>query len=384
MVWFEIAKKFTEEVLDKASKDEPTEKLFDVDSTSEVDAAEVEVWLPMKPYKLTLKHRILSELGELSHFILTAMYEYELNLDAIYKTTGLTIQQLDPVIHRLQGLGFMSNEINGSLTSEGRRVSSYLHSHLHNLELDVHIDQNYRSRDSKWLVLNSADPVLEVMPKNGIEIPLPYSFSRDFKEDRFLQAQRLSKDASQKISPLIPEHVQNFDESGSLWGKEWEFTLSKGEDDSTKAVRTSIPLKQYQGFQRSVDASNRSKGKGLKIYTSVLKLTTSFLIPSGAPWKDVNIPNSVECFYSESDEREYLDFEGIDNPEDGDVIRNSEGSDMSDASFSLLNLVNSKVSDEMNLFSINHEFSETWQCHEYSYDEVTGKIFENNETAVES
>lgn len=280
MEWFE------------AAKQKLAERVFN--STEAVEAPiedDVEVWLPMRPYRLKLKHRILSELGELSHYILSTMYEYDFDLSSIYKTTGLTTQQLDPVIRRLKGLGFIElnsgDESNGFLKDEGKQVASYLSIGIHNYELDVHIDQNYGSRNKKWFICKSTDSVLSDIPDDGIKIPLPKRTSRDFNEDRFLQAQRLSSYASQKISTLIPEYNHIFDESDDPWGKEWEFTLSKSEGYLVKGIRALIPLKKFEITQNN-KVNDKYPDKTLKLYTPVLKLTTTFSVPLGVLWEEVD------------------------------------------------------------------------------------------------
>jgi DNA-binding transcriptional regulator GbsR (MarR family) len=56
---------------------------------------------------LTLKHKLLIQLGEISHFILKSLLQASLTLEDFESVTQLSKKQLSPVIERLKGFGLI-------------------------------------------------------------------------------------------------------------------------------------------------------------------------------------------------------------------------------------------------------------------------------------
>jgi hypothetical protein len=108
------------------------------------DPAVVEVLLPLKLYEMTIKHRVLAELGELSHFILSVMSKHELTIYDIEEVTGLSEMQINPVVDRLKALDLIGNA-EGDLSNSGKRIA-YILGNIHNKQLPLYIDQNISVR----------------------------------------------------------------------------------------------------------------------------------------------------------------------------------------------------------------------------------------------
>ncbi len=68
------------------------------------------VHVPVRLYELTLKHRLLDQLGGFSHLILEALDVMpDRGIEWVLERTALNPQQLHPIIRRLEGLGLVEN-----------------------------------------------------------------------------------------------------------------------------------------------------------------------------------------------------------------------------------------------------------------------------------
>jgi hypothetical protein len=103
----------------------------------------LKAWIPLRCYRITLRHKLLSQLGKLSHFILFVLNENLVNFDQLYQVTNLTALQLVPLISRLEGLGLIENK---SLSSKGKRLAKML-SELHDQPKAVWLDAHYDARN---------------------------------------------------------------------------------------------------------------------------------------------------------------------------------------------------------------------------------------------
>ena len=80
----------------------------------------VNVILPLKLYELTIQHRVLAELGELSHFILSVMDKYDLTVKNIEEVTGLPKSTIEQFLTRLFQISCKSTyKKPGSKSKEG-------------------------------------------------------------------------------------------------------------------------------------------------------------------------------------------------------------------------------------------------------------------------
>jgi len=326
----------------------------------------VEVWLPLKSYKLQIKHRILAELGELSHFVLNSMNKYELTIAGLYNVTGLNENQLKPVIERLQGLKFIDETQN--ITEVGKKMA-YVLAHLHNKEIEVYMDQNYNSHRDPWFMTLSGADCLQEIPADSIEVKLPSLARYDFVEDCFLQSQRFQKNMVEYLPLLMPEFESFVEFSGERWGLEWDISFRSNRDSQSRGLMIELPLRQYDcNAQQIYDKNNP-----LRLYTPVLKLTTRFSLPIGFSWQNKIGLNSVSCVYSEHDCIIYDEMNLSEQYGDGTPLADNESAFDDEIACELLEYMNDTHKYNP-LYSIEHQFSTAWQLHEYAYSEIVENI----------
>jgi len=331
------------------------------------DEIMVEVWLPLKSYKLKVKHRVLAELGELSHFIINAMSNHKLSIIEIYNVTGLTENQLKPIIVRLQGLNLIDKDLN--LTEQGDKLASIL-TNLHDKEFDIHMDQNYASHRNVWFMTSNNSDCLQEIPPTAIKVKYPGKVRYDFIEDCFLQTQRFQKNSSQYLCDLIPDFKSLYESTTDRWGLEWDISFRSNRSEKNYGLEIDIPLKRHTNNAKPIDDK---RFNSLRLYTPVLKLTTSFTLPSGFRWKNKSCIDPITCFYSEHDEEIYENIHFSETHDNGEALVSEESSDNENIACSLLEYINN--SPLINpLYSTKHKFSKGWQLHEYFYEEIVEKI----------
>lgn len=333
------------------------------------ESSVVEVWLPTKRYRLTIKHRILAELGEISHFMLNVLHKYELPLQAIYEITGLDEYQLQPVIERLQGLKFINNEF--QLTESGK-LAAYALSHLHDKEIEVYMDQNYGSYTSSWFLALSDCESIQAMPASAIQVETPGNKKSNYTEDCFQQTQRFKKSLPEILPSLISDFQHFADLKNGEWGMEWDITLFSVEENQQHGICVTLPLKRHNNeIQRHDNLKNP-----LRLYTRLLVLTTTCKQPTGFEWQDKQSLAPLVNVYSEHDNEVYNDIPLFYDCADGTELVDGTLKDNStfheDKANTLLLHANEHEMVSP-LLSVDHHFSLAWQLHEFSYSEV----FEN-------
>lgn len=355
------------------------------------ESSVVEVWLPVKRYRLTIKHRILAELGEISHFMLNVLHKYELPLQAIYDITGLDEYQLQPVIERLQGLKFINNEF--QLTELGK-LAAYALSHLHGKEVEVYMDQNYGSYTSSWFLALSDCESIQEMSASAIQVKTPGKKKSNYTEDCFQQTQRFKKSLPEILPSLIPDFQHFADLKNGKWGAEWDITLFSVEENLQHGISVTLPLKRHDdATQRNdnilnplrlytgiLDDSTQLNNKiinPLRLYTRLLVLTTNYKQPTGFEWQEKQSLAPLVNVYSEHDNEVYNDipifYDCTDGAELVDGTLKDNSTFQEDKAKALLLHANGHEMVSA-LFSVDHHFSLAWQLHEFSYSEIIENI----------
>jgi hypothetical protein len=103
------------------------------------------VYLQVRLYELTVKHRLLAQLGGFSHLLLDALTLLpERGIGWVLELTDLSLQQLEPILNRMRGLGLMNGE---GLSPRGERLSAQkrlLHGQMRHVWLDgCHDSQSF-------------------------------------------------------------------------------------------------------------------------------------------------------------------------------------------------------------------------------------------------
>ncbi|ENH2496363.1 hypothetical protein ABVY78_001862 [Vibrio parahaemolyticus] len=325
----------------------------------------VEVWLHLKHYKFRVQHRVLNELGELSHFILSMFYKHNLKIESLYKITGLSQTHLEPILDRLHRLEFINDDL--EITEKGRQIA-YALINLHDKEIDIYIDQNYQSHNHPWFMVLGEAESLQKLPNEAVELPLPGRIRFDYVEDCFQQNQRFNKQVFELLPQLLPEFYSFYDQSVRHDGAEWNITFRSFREDLKKGLKIELPLKTYKETAKFLTTEKPS----LRLYTPALKLTTRFKAPLGIDWQSMDYPEPLSLVYSENDDEIYTSVNLSENGSDGIELVNSEGSQNEQLALRLLQEIKNYHLDV--LYSIEHQFSKGWQLHEYTYREVVERI----------
>lgn len=110
----------------------------------EITLTGVKVYLPVRQYEVTIRHRLLDQLGSFSRLILEALHDFEqTGYELVYSITGLTWQQLEPIICRLEGLGLIRD---GAITAKGKDMVT-IYNHLHHQSRLVWLDGRYVNQE---------------------------------------------------------------------------------------------------------------------------------------------------------------------------------------------------------------------------------------------
>lgn len=328
----------------------------------------VNVLLPLKLYEMTIKHRVLAELGELSHFILSVMGKYDLTVQDIEEVTGLSEIQIRPVVDRMKALKFISDS-ESVLTETGKRAAFILE-YIHNKQVPLYIDQNYASRNNNhdWFIAVEGENSLREISKSCFIVPLPRNARFNPIEDCFKQSQRFQNNYFEILPNILPEFNQILDDSNATWKQEWDVGFRSHACDKSMGIPIDLELKNF------VEAKEKSNEKTLRLYTELLRLKVKFSLPKGIDFKEFENIKPKNFIYSDNDQRiyDYIDFE-VEVDEDKRLY--SEGLfNEKESALDLLAHSIAFIDEDAQLYSRENSFDKGWQLHEYSYEEVIGSI----------
>ncbi|KPH64268.1 hypothetical protein AMS58_03195 [Pseudoalteromonas porphyrae] len=328
----------------------------------------VNVLLPLKLYEMTIKHRVLAELGELSHFILSVMGKYDLTVQDIEEVTRLSEIQIRPVVDRMKALKFISDS-ESVLTETGKRAAFILE-YIHNKQVPLYIDQNYASRNNNhdWFIAVEGENSLREISKRCFIVPLPQNARFNPIEDCFKQSQRFQNNYFEILPNILPEFNQILDDSNATWKQEWDVGFRSHACDKSMGIPIDLELKNF------VEAKEKSNEKTLRLYTELLRLKVKFSLPKGIDFKEFENIKPKNFIYSDNDQRiyDYIDFE-VEVDEDKRLY--SEGLfNEKESALDLLAHSIAFIDEDAQLYSRENSFDKGWQLHEYSYEEVIGSI----------
>lgn len=326
----------------------------------------VNVLLPLKLYEITINHRVLAELGELSHYILSVMAKHNLTIQDIEEVTGLSEIQIRPVVDRMKALKFISDS-ESDLSETGKRAA-YILENIHNKQIPLYIDQNYASRNNDWFIAVESENSLKEITKSCFIVPLPRKVRFSPIEDCFKQSQRFQNNYFEILPNILPEFNQIIGDSNAIWEQEWDVSFRSQPCDKSMGVPIDLELKNF------VEAKEKSNEKTLRLYTELLRLKVKFSLPEGVDFGEFENVKPKSFIYSDNDQRiyDYMDFE-VEADEDKRLY--SEG--LFDEKESALNLLVHSIpfiDEDAQLYSRENCFDKGWQLHEYSYEEVIGSI----------
>lgn len=232
------------------------------------------VYLPVRLYELTVKHRLLAQLGGFSHLLLDALTLLpERGIGWVLELTDLSLQQLEPILNRMRGLGLMNGK---RLSPRGERLSvlkRLLHGQMRHVWLDgCHDSQSFWGDTS--LDVEELQEDLFVLRRwhRGNDKPDRWS-CRDRNEDCMRQKKRILCHPEQYLSAMFSTFRDCFVETG--------FNVQEREFD----VRYVPDQGKLFVLKVELDPANLRSGTACEflVASPVLRLDTRYRVPEGAP-----------------------------------------------------------------------------------------------------
>ncbi|WP_146074399.1 hypothetical protein [Pokkaliibacter plantistimulans] len=233
------------------------------------------VYLPLRFYELTLKHRLLDQLGGFSHLLLDALTLLpEQGIGWVLEVTGLYPQQLQPILNRLNGLGLMNG---GQLSQRGERLTVWKHL-LHGQTRYVWLDGHHKSHsfcgDASLDVmeLHEDDPFVIRRWNRGNSKPRSWS-CQDWNEDCERQRNRILRYPDEYLGAVFETFRDCFIDTG-FSVQEWELNV-RYVSDKSELCALEVQLEPADLLSGSTHE--------FRIASPVLCLDTRYRLPDGAP-----------------------------------------------------------------------------------------------------
>lgn len=233
------------------------------------------VYLPVRFYELTLKHRLLEQLGGFSHLLLDALTLLpEQGINWVLDVTGLSPQQLQPILNRLHGLGLMNG---GQLSQRGEKLTAWkrlLHGQTRYVWLDGHHNNHSFCGDDSLDVTELHDDDSFVIRRWHRSNGKPLSWScLDWNEDCERQKNRILRYPDEYLGAVFGTFRDCFIDTG-FNVHEWELNVRYMADKSELfALRIQLEL----------DRLRPGTAYEFIIASPVLCLDTRYRLPNGVP-----------------------------------------------------------------------------------------------------
>lgn len=233
------------------------------------------VYLPMRSYELTLKHRLLEQLGGFSHLLLDALTLLpERGIGWVLEVTGLSPQQLQLILNRMHGLGLLDG---GQLSRRGEKLSAWkrlLHGQTRRILLDGHHKSHSFCGDTSLDVveLQNDEPFVIRRWHGGNGKPRNWS-CLDWNEDCERQKNRILRYPEQYLLAVFETFEDCFIDTG-FNVLEWELN-----------VRYVPEMSELLALKVELEPADLQSGTeyDFLIANPVLCLDTRYRLPQGAP-----------------------------------------------------------------------------------------------------
>jgi predicted transcriptional regulator len=387
---FAELKKNSQQESDDMGPDCPKDNVIEVDDDS-YGPDSVNVMLPLKFYEVSIQHRVLSELGVLSHFILSVMAKHNLTIQDIEEVTGLSDAQIRPIADRLKSLGLIDKSDN--VLSEAGERAAYILENIHNEKINLYVDQNYSSQNHDWFIAIEGQNALEEISASCFTVPFPRRVSFNRFEDCFKQSQRFQKNYLEILPKILPEFNQVIEDYRSIWKEEWDVTFRSPACDKRMGIPIDLELKNYTVTEEisskaisstERNAKARNAENTLYLYTELLRLRVQFSLPQGIDFGAIETIEPKSFIYSDND-NEIYDEVGFEADVDEEKRLYSQG--RCDSKQNALNLLAHSITcmdEDDQLYSRKNVFDKGWQRHEYTYEEVISSITTSKVIRIES
>lgn len=233
----------------------------------------ISVYVPVRLYEITLKHRLLERLGGFSHLLLDALTLMpKTGISWVLDVTGFSPQQLHPILRRMEGLGLLKNK---QLSQQGRKLSTWrqqLHGQTRSIWLDGHHDKHSFCGDASLGVVEVRDDQQFVIRYRGRD-GMPRSWScTDWNEDCERQKNRILRHPEQYMPTVFEAFEGCFVDTG-FNANEW--------DISVRYVRQPT---EYLALKVEIDPATLRPGNlgDFLVASPVLCLDTRYSLPEAA------------------------------------------------------------------------------------------------------
>lgn len=320
-------------------------------------AYEVVVWLPLNPYRMVIRHKLLSQLGRISHFLILALSERAFNLEQLAALTALQSVQLLPIHQRLVDLQIIQGE---RLSRTGQRFAYFLQC-LHDKEASFWLDAQYRRAP----VLISADhSALVEIPEDAIIVDPAGRSPASAREESTLQLMRL-KDADEQcawLAWLFPL-FNNIPRIQDRWWAEWELDLRvPTQSGPSQGIALSGPL---------VDAALVNE-PAVMVCGRLLHLATRYTVPDGLCISGDVAPPSNQDLYFDYFSEHILETPGSFCEEVEFKTQIADSCSEADAMAALKQRVLERPPEDAGMMMLNRQFSTGthWRAFALSWDDV--------------
>lgn len=239
---------------------------------------ELSIYLPLRRYQLTLTHRMLEQLGVISHLFLNALEQIpeQQGINWVQKLTGLSLEQLYPIFNRLYELGLVNENI--QLSPNGETLM-YWNKQLHKQSGYIWLDAQHHQH--KFFCAGSTPSSVVQLEEDGPFVirswhkgdSKPRSWSRlDWNEDCERQKNRIWRYPEYYLSAVFP----NFKDCLSHYKfniRDWELSVRYESSDSFFGLKVPIDIEETK-------ASDENE---FIVYSPILCLDTTYELPDEAP-----------------------------------------------------------------------------------------------------
>ena len=315
------------------------------------------VHVPVRLYELTLKHRLLDQLGGFSHLILEALDVMpDRGIEWVLERTALNPQQLHPIVRRLEGLGLVENF---NLTARAKpllKAKRLLHSQTKYLWLDgdyrrhsfcgVHTLETSELNDETEFVIR---------PWHRGEGKPRLWPSGDWGEDCERQKNRIW-DVPEQYLPVAFESFNECFRDQKFVRSDWALSVWVAAEISRDVRAIEVELR--------TDSLRHARTNDFTFASPVICLSTRFNMPEGAPEHLSSLLPANHCRFTtfvDNDDESVGELELTDDPKASwvwPVVERATKDRVIEHLFQELALAEENVSS---VFNRHHALEERWQ-----------------------
>lgn len=315
------------------------------------------VHVPVRLYELTLKHRLLDQLGGFSHLLLEALDEMpERGIEWVLEHTGLNPQQLLPIIRRLEGLGLVEGL---NLTARAKpllKAKRLLHGQTKCLWLDGHYKRHsFCAVQALPTVELDDEAEFVIRPWHRGEGKPRQWPSNDWGEDCERQKNRIW-DLPEQYLPVAFESFNECFVDKGFPKSDWYLTV-------WVAAETSRDVRAIQ-VELNPEGIRRERGSEFTFASPVLCLSSRFSLPEGAPGHLSSLLPANQCRFTtfvNHDNESAEELELSDVPKASwiwPVVERTTKDQVIEHLFQELALAEESISS---VFNRHHALEERWQ-----------------------